>query len=145
LNELTIAKDVGAAAQQSAKKTAKAFTTGLDAVDRGELTYSPATNDARASLVRHKVEEPALPAKADQMKKWKLAIRPLFKALLAYAKRAATLKERNDIADAREADISKREQQIQADAATVARMLKRTGQSTVEAEVIRERNRKRVR
>ena len=145
LNELTIAKDVGATAQRSAKETAKAFTTGLDAVDRGELTYAPSTNDARASLVRHKVEEPALPAKADQMKKWKLAIRPLFKALLAYAKRAAMLKERNDIADAREAEISKREQQIQADAATVARMLKRTGQPTVEAEVIRERNRKRVR
>lgn len=145
LGELTMAKDIGASAQQSAKKMAQAFTVGLDAVDQGELTYSPATDQDRASLVRHKVEAPALPAKAEQMKKWKLAIRPLFKALVAYAQRASRLEERNNKVAAREADISKREQQIQADAATVARMLKRAGQSTVEVDDVRERNKKRVR
>lgn len=145
LSELTMAKDVGASAKQSAKKMAKAFTVGLDAVDQGELTYSPATDQDQASLVRHKVEVPALPAKPEQMKNWKIAIRPFFKALLAYAQRTAMLRNRSDNTTTREADISKREQQVQVDAAAVSRSLKRVGQTDIKIEEIRERNKKRVR
>lgn len=139
LDGLTMAKKTEADAQISARATADAFTIGLDAIDQEELTYRPGNKNKREKLIWQDVEKPVLPTKTKEMWQWKAAVRPLFDALLNYARRTSILQSRNADLDVRRATLSGREKQLETDATTVSRMLKRVGQPTMQVEDIRQR------
>jgi hypothetical protein len=81
------AEQVLTTAQQSAADTAIAFTIGLDAIDGGELVYSPGSNQKPAGLNRQKVENPCLPIDRSGFQSWLRAVQPLISRLVGYAYR----------------------------------------------------------
>lgn len=145
LNALTMAKKTEADAQTSVRATANAVTIGLDAIDQEELTYCPGDKNKREQLIWQDVEKPVLPTKTREMRQWKAAVKPLFDALMSYARRTSILQSRNADLDARMVALTDREKQVEADATIVSRMLKRVGQPTIQMEDVRQRNRQRTR
>ncbi len=112
------ANQLTTAARQSAVEAAMAFTTGLDAIDAGELVYRPADDKRPAGLKRLKVEASCLPLDRSAFLKWKEAVRPLISRLVGYARRLS-------LVTVREQEISLRSEDLDIEAEAIRRVADR--------------------
>jgi len=117
------AEETVAAAKLTAMETAKAFTSGLDAIDAGQLTYQPASERDREGLVINRVEKPVLPSDKHGLNRWKEAIKPMIGTLVSYAFRIAKFRSKEKDLSERSAYIEKREQQTLRDAEAISEAL----------------------
>jgi len=91
-----------------AERTAAAFTSGLDAIDQGELVHKPAQGDLPAGLKPGPpVPRPALPQDPEDRGRWQKAVAPLWERLTAYAGRIAGLQARDAALDTEQATIAR--------------------------------------
>lgn len=137
LNELSSAKGTRMFADiesadiiSSAIETADAFTTGLDAIDIGELTYNPGGHDRAPYLKRHKVEVPSLPVDQTSLRRWKKIVRPMLSRLLAYAYRLSLVSDREHQVQIRSDDLDVEAHAIQRVADRQSLALRSTGVSS---------------
>jgi hypothetical protein len=124
------AAEIISSAVQSAAETDAAYTAGLDAVDRGELTYDPGSRDKPPHLKRHKVDDPCLPVDRQGLNRWKQRIKPMLSRLLSYAYRLSIVSEREHQVQLRSEDLDVEAQAIQRVAERQSLALRETGVSS---------------
>lgn len=105
----------GKALHQSEKQAA-ALTTGFDAIDSGELVYRPDyKNPSTPQLERIEIKDPVLPkTKTMELADWVASAKPLWSALVSYAKRLSTLKARELACEKKEREIADHAKELEA-------------------------------
>lgn len=91
---------------------AAAFTTGLDAIEGGELIHRPATKTHTQGLEIASVETPVLPTDPNDLHGWRRAAAPFWERLISYAARLGQVRNREATLDrvaARQSDLEKAE------------------------------------
>ncbi|ATG41974.1 MobV family relaxase [Phaeobacter piscinae] len=105
-NEHDKARETTQAAERDRKKAAQtlskaeacaeALTVGIDAIAQGELIYRPTKKPAAVGGLKvvKEVEQPMLPQSFDALARWRETVRPYWSALVGFARRFASVQER---------------------------------------------------
>ena len=141
IEELNTAKTNADEIIGQAAEAAEAFTIGLDAIDQEEIIYDRASK----KLALNQVKNPVLPTQTKPLRRWKNMVKPFFGTLVKYARRAADMKKETKLIEQKYVALRSRERALSADAETVSRMLKRTGEPVGELQQIQKRARQRSR
>lgn len=99
-------------------ETASAFTSGLRAIDTGELVYRASSEDKNEGLSRKYVEKPFLPVDTVGFQKWKRAVKPMVSRLIDYARRVSNL-------TSREQDLAGQSDDLKVEAVAILRVAER--------------------
>ena len=101
-------------ALHQAEKQASALTLGFNAIDSGELVYNPnIKNPVTPKMERVEIETPILPQqKTTELGDWLISAKPLWSALVSYAKRLSSLKARELACEKKERQIAEQAQEL---------------------------------